>query len=106
MTGKIHYHRRSDPNRKGGAVTATQPIHLTWLNGPDVARLALTDDEILAAVETGLKALGEGRTVIEPRVHRRICPRCALGEPARVEGNLSAPASAPASDRRPSAPPG
>jgi ornithine cyclodeaminase len=50
-------------------VTTTQPIYLTWLNGPDVARLALSDDEILAAVETGLKAQGEGRTVIEPRVH-------------------------------------
>lgn len=50
-------------------MTTTQPIYMTWLNGPDVARLALTDDEILAAVETGLKAQGEGRTVIEPRVH-------------------------------------
>ena len=27
---------------------------LTYLNGPDVAALALTDDEILAAVEAGL----------------------------------------------------
>ena len=46
-----------------------EPIYLTYLNGPDVARLALTDDEILQAVELGLKAQGEGRTVIEPRVH-------------------------------------
>jgi ornithine cyclodeaminase len=44
-------------------------IHLTYLNGPDVAQLALTNDEILAAVETGLKAQGLGQTVIEPRVH-------------------------------------
>jgi alanine dehydrogenase len=50
-------------------VTAPQSIHLTYLNGPDVARLALTDEEILAAVELGLKAQGEGMTVIEPRVH-------------------------------------
>ena len=48
---------------------AAQPIHLTYLNGPDVERLALTDDEILAAVERALKAQGEGKTVIEPRVH-------------------------------------
>ena len=47
----------------------TQDIFLTYLNGPDVAKLALTDDEILAAVERGLKAQGEGATVIEPRVH-------------------------------------
>jgi len=35
---------------------AKEPIFLTWLNGPDVAQLALTDDEILAAVERGLDA--------------------------------------------------
>ena len=45
------------------------PIHLTYLSGPDVARLALTDDEILAAVEGALVAQGHGETVIEPRVH-------------------------------------
>jgi len=50
-------------------VTAGQPIYLTYLNGPDVEKLALTDDEIIAAVEAGLKAQGEGATVIEPRVH-------------------------------------
>ena len=48
---------------------ATHDIFLTYLNGPDVAKLALTDDEILAAVERGLKAQGDGATVIEPRVH-------------------------------------
>ena len=46
-----------------------QNIDLTYLNGPDVARLALTDDEIVAAVEGGLRAQGNGETVIEPRVH-------------------------------------
>lgn len=47
----------------------TQEIHFTYLNGPDVEHLAMTDDEILDAVEAGLKAQGEGRTVVEPRVH-------------------------------------
>jgi len=46
-----------------------QQIHLTYLNGPDIAALALTNDEILAAVESGLKAQGLGQTVIEPRMH-------------------------------------
>ncbi|MPY85930.1 MAG: ornithine cyclodeaminase family protein, partial [Actinophytocola sp.] len=46
-----------------------QQIWMTYLNGPDVAELALSDDEILAAVEESLRAQGEGRTVIEPRVH-------------------------------------
>jgi len=44
-------------------------LDLTYLNGPDVAALALTDDEILAAVEGGLRAQGMGQTVLEPRVH-------------------------------------
>ncbi len=44
-------------------------LNLTYLNAPDVAALALTDDEILRAVEDGLRAQGEGRTVIEPRMH-------------------------------------
>ena len=46
-----------------------QQIHLTYLNGPDIAALALTNDEILAAVESGLRAQGLGQTVIEPRMH-------------------------------------
>ena len=46
-----------------------RPIDLIYLNGPDVAALALTDDEILAAVEGGLRAQGLGQTVIEPRMH-------------------------------------
>jgi alanine dehydrogenase len=44
-------------------------IFVHYLNGPDVKALALTDDEILAAVESGLLAQGRGETVIEPRVH-------------------------------------
>ena len=46
-----------------------QTIDLTYLNGPDVAVLALTDEEILAAVEAALRAQGNAETVIEPRVH-------------------------------------
>ena len=44
-------------------------IEITYLSGPDVESLALTDDEILAAVEGSLSAQGLGQTVIEPRVH-------------------------------------
>jgi ornithine cyclodeaminase/alanine dehydrogenase-like protein (mu-crystallin family) len=50
-------------------MTNAKPVHITYLNGPDVERLALTDDEILAAVEEALRAQGNGETVIEPRVH-------------------------------------
>lgn len=44
-------------------------IHLTYLNAPDVEALALTEDEILAAIEASLAAQGRRETVIEPRVH-------------------------------------
>src|SRR5882724_5002478 len=45
------------------------PIYITYLNGLDVAELKLTDDEILAAIESSLAAQGRGTTVIEPRMH-------------------------------------
>ena len=51
-----------------------QRIELTYLNGLDIARLALSDEAILAAVEEGLRAQGRGEAVIEPRVHLRGDP--------------------------------
>ncbi|MBS4011413.1 MAG: ornithine cyclodeaminase family protein [Roseovarius sp.] len=44
-------------------------IWVDYLNALDIAELALTDDEILAAVESALIAQGNKQTVIEPRVH-------------------------------------
>jgi ornithine cyclodeaminase len=44
-------------------------IDITYLGGPEIAQLGLTDGEILGAVEEGLRAQGHGETVIEPRVH-------------------------------------
>ena len=46
-----------------------KPIYIDYLNALDVDELALTDDEIIAAVEAGLDAQGRGQAVIEPRVH-------------------------------------
>jgi alanine dehydrogenase len=48
---------------------AAGEIHLRYLNHLDVAALALSDAEILAAVEPALVAQGRGVTTIEPRVH-------------------------------------
>jgi ornithine cyclodeaminase len=56
---------------------AAKPIDVTWLGGPDVDALALTDDEILDAVRGVLDAQGRGATVIEPRMH--LFPRGANG---------------------------
>ena len=44
-------------------------IHLHYLNHQDVQALALTDQEILDAIEGGLRAQGSGQAVIEPRTH-------------------------------------
>jgi alanine dehydrogenase len=46
-----------------------QPLYITFLNGPDIDGLGLTDAEILDAVEGSLDAQGRKATVIEPRVH-------------------------------------
>ncbi|MGH3317474.1 MAG: ornithine cyclodeaminase family protein [Nocardioidaceae bacterium] len=48
---------------------ATPEIWFTYLNGPDISRLDVSNDDILAAVEEGLRAQGSGQSVIEPRVH-------------------------------------
>ena len=44
-------------------------IDLHYLNAADVERLALSDAEILAAIETSLAAQGRGETVIGARAH-------------------------------------
>ena len=44
-------------------------IYIDYLNALDIEALAMTDAEILDAVEAGLVAQGNGQTVIEPRVH-------------------------------------
>jgi ornithine cyclodeaminase len=44
-------------------------IHLHYLNHADVQALALTDAEIMAAVEETLRAQGLGQVAIEPRMH-------------------------------------
>ena len=46
-----------------------KPIYIDYLNALDIDALAMTDGEIIAAVEAGLVAQGKGQTVIEPRVH-------------------------------------
>ncbi len=51
-------------------IEKTMPeLSLHYLNHADVEALALSDQEILAAVEAGLLAQGRGEATIEPRVH-------------------------------------
>jgi alanine dehydrogenase len=57
--------RRRPPNDGAGCHAADLP----YLNRLDIEAAALSDDEILAAVETGLAVQGRDETAIEPRVH-------------------------------------
>ena len=52
----------------------SKPIYVTFLNGPDIAELDLTDQEILDAIESSLAAQGRGEAVIEPRMHLKPNP--------------------------------
>lgn len=56
-------------------------VHIDYLNRLDVEAMALTDAEILAAIEASLAMQGRGETEIEPRTHIR--PR------AGVEGHFN-----------------
>jgi ornithine cyclodeaminase len=47
----------------------THELYIRYLNGPDIEAIALTDAEIIAAVEDALRAQGDKQTIIEPRVH-------------------------------------
>jgi ornithine cyclodeaminase len=59
----------------------TPPVYLDFLNRYDIEAVGLTDQELLAAVETSLAMQGRGETEIEPRTHIR--PR------AGVEGHFN-----------------
>ena len=44
-------------------------LWLRFLSGPDIDALGLSNADILAAVEEAVRAHGDGRVVVEPRVH-------------------------------------
>ncbi|MBV9246740.1 MAG: ornithine cyclodeaminase family protein, partial [Methylobacteriaceae bacterium] len=65
------------------------PLYVDFLNRLDVEELALSNDEILTAIEACLAAQGRGETVIEPRVH--LEPGAARGHFNVLRGAISAP---------------
>jgi alanine dehydrogenase len=48
---------------------AAGELWLRFLSGPDIDSLGLSSAEIVAAVEDAVRAHGDGRAVVEPRVH-------------------------------------
>jgi ornithine cyclodeaminase len=65
------------------------PIYIAYLNRLDIEELKITDDEILAAIESSLAAQGRGDTVIEPRVH--LEPGVANGHFNVLRGAIKTP---------------
>jgi ornithine cyclodeaminase len=65
---------------------AMPPIYVTYLNRFDIEALAMTDAEILAAVEGQLAAQGRGEAVIEPRT--QLEPGVARGHFNVLRGSL------------------
>ena len=66
-----------------------KPVYISFLNRLDIEELAVTDDEMLAAIEASLAAQGRGETVIEPRVH--LEPGVAQGHFNVLRGAIGDP---------------
>jgi alanine dehydrogenase len=56
------------PSDGAHAVNGTS-LEILYLSGHDVDALALTEDDVLGAVEAAVRAQGEGRVTLDPRVH-------------------------------------
>jgi alanine dehydrogenase len=52
-----------------GDVAAAGELWIRFLSGPDIDSLGLSNTEIVDAVEGAVRAHGDGRVVVEPRVH-------------------------------------
>jgi alanine dehydrogenase len=69
-----------------------RPIYISYLNRLDIEEIALTDEEILGAIESSLATQGRGEAVIEPRMH--LEPGVANGHFNVLRGALRAPVDA------------
>jgi alanine dehydrogenase len=65
-------------------------LWLRFLSGPDIDALGLTNAEIVAAVEEAVRAHGDGRVVVEPRVHL-VPDNRGAGHFNVLRGHLSVP---------------
>ncbi len=65
-------------------------LWLRFLSGPDIDSLGLSHAEIVAAVEEAVRAHGDGRVVMEPRVHL-VPDNHGAGHFNVLRGHLSAP---------------
>jgi len=71
-------------------VTTADGLWLRFLSGPDIDSLGLSYAEIVAAVEDAVRAHGDGRAVVEPRVHL-VPDNDGAGHFNVLRGHLPAP---------------
>jgi alanine dehydrogenase len=71
-------------------VSTAGGLWLRFLSGPDIDSLGLSHAEIVAAVEDAVRAHGDGRAVIEPRVHL-VPDNNGAGHFNVLRGHLPAP---------------
>ena len=65
-------------------------LWIRFLSGPDIGLLGLTNADIIGAVEDAVRAHGEGRAVVEPRVHL-VPDNGGAGHFNVLRGHLPAP---------------
>jgi len=75
---------RQFPDRAAGE------LWLRFLSGPDIDSLGLSSAEIVAAVEEAVRAHGDGRAIVEPRVHL-VPDNDGAGHFNVLRGHLSGP---------------
>src|SRR5271166_4349986 len=61
--------RKAALREMNAEVTTAGGLWLRFLSGPDIDSVGLPYAEIVAAVENAVRAHGDGRAVVEPRVH-------------------------------------
>ena len=69
---------------------AAGELWLRFLSGPDIDSLGVSNAEIVAAVEGAVRAHGDGRAVVEPRVHL-VPDNNGAGHFNVLRGHLPAP---------------
>ena len=76
--------------RVGSAAADGASLWLRFLSGPDIDALRIPNSEIVAAVEDAVRAHGDGRVVLEPRVHL-VPDNGGAGHFNVLRGHLSQP---------------
>jgi ornithine cyclodeaminase len=74
----------------GSAAPGGASLWIRFLSGPDIDGLEIPNSEIIAAVEDAVRAHGDGRVVIEPRVHL-VPDNAGAGHFNVLRGHLSQP---------------